>query len=130
MAAPPASAPRSWNAAQGCVLAGVAVAALAALAAAGTPLLGKRSLAPIVPNDVIRATVLSADDADLYVAWRALRRSGVNRLATDDEVRRQLFARSAGSLAAILWGIAAAGAAVAVVGGVMLVRSSPRPEGR
>lgn len=130
VAVPSAAAPRPWNAAHGCVLAGVAVAALAALAAASTPLFGGRSLTPIVPDDVIRATVIAADDADVYPAWRALCRSGVSRLATDDEVRRQLFTRSTGSLAGIFWGIAAVGAALAAVGGVMLVRSAPRLESR
>lgn len=128
-AAAPAPVARPWNAAHGCVVAGIAVAAVATLAAAGVPVFGGRSLPPVVPDAVIRDVVMSADDADVYRAWRAVRRSGVNRLATDDEMRRQFFARSSGNLSAILWGIAAAGAALATGGGVLLVRGLRSAEG-
>lgn len=122
----PAAVARRWDAARGCVLAGVAVAVLAALAAVNVRLIGGRWLPPAAPADVIRATVVGAADADVHQAWRALRRAGVSRMATDDEVRRQLVARSTGGLAAILWGVAAAGGALAAAGGIGLVRGTSR----
>jgi hypothetical protein len=130
VAEPSASAPRRWDAARGYVLAGIALATLAALAAASTPLLGGWFLAPIVPDAVIRAAINGAADADVYVAWRAVRRVGVNRAVTHDEARRILFTQLAGSLTAVFWGVAAIGAGLAAVGGVMLARNAARPESR
>lgn len=112
------------------MLAGIALAALAALAAASTPLLGDRFLAPIVPEGVIRAAIDGAPDADIYVAWRAVRRVGVHRPVTHDEARRILFTQLAGTLTTVFWGVATIGAVLAAVGGVMLARGAARPESR
>lgn len=130
-AGPSAPVVRRWDAARGCVLAGTALAVLAGLAAANTGLVGGRALPPAAPADLVRATVVSAADTDVYQAWRAVRRAGVGRLATDDEVRRQLLARSTGALSVVLWTIAAGGVVLAIGGGIGLVRGTSRqPERR
>lgn len=113
-----AASAASWTAAHGCVLGGVLVALLAVAAAAylGT------APRPLVEDAMIRAGVAAASTSDIYQAWQALARSGVSRQTMADEERIQQVARSARAVAAVLWTVAAVGAAVAIGGGVALAR--------
>ena len=108
----------SWTTAHGCLLGG-SLAALLAVAAASYLGMAPR---PPVEADMIRASVAAASTTDIYKAWQALARSGVSRPTMADEERIVQVARSARSVAGVLWTVAAIGAAVAIGGGIALSR--------
>jgi len=112
------AAAASWTVAHGCVLGGILVAVLAVAAAAYLGMAPR----PVLDDAIIRAGVAAASTSDIYKAWQALARSGVSRPTMADEERIRQVARSARSVATILWTVAAVGAAVAIGGGLALAR--------
>jgi hypothetical protein len=77
---------------------------------------------PPVEAAMIRAGVAAASTTDIYKAWQALARSGVSRPTMADEERIVQVARSARSVAGVLWTVAAIATAVAIGGGIALTR--------
>jgi DNA-directed RNA polymerase subunit RPC12/RpoP len=105
---------RQWRPAQGWLFAGVVVAVLATLAAvlvSGLP----RSRERLPDETMIRGAIESADAATVYLAWRAMRGSGIDRGVLPEESRLQQAAVAAGRIAAVCWTIAAAGGLAAVL---------------
>lgn len=121
-AAAAAPAARPWTAAHACVLGGGLTAALALAAAAYL------AAAPEPPfdEDTIRQGVAAAGDADVYRAWQALARSGVDRPSSPDEERIQKMAAAGRAVAAVLAVVAAAAASIAAGGWVALSRTRSR----
>ena len=108
----------SWTTAHGCLLGG-SLAALLAVAAASYLGMAPR---PPVEADMIRAGVAAASTTDIYKAWQALARSGVSRPTMADEERIVQVARSARSVAGVLWTAAAIATAVAIGGAIALAQ--------
>ncbi|MFM7137468.1 MAG: hypothetical protein ACKO1M_10430 [Planctomycetota bacterium] len=116
--AEPASPARRWRPAQGWLLAGTVVAALAGVAALLTPTLLGGGPPHLADEATIRAAIESVDAATIYQAWQAMRGSGVDRGTLPEELRLQQAAGAAGRIAAVLWAVAFAGAVVAAAGGL------------
>lgn len=118
-AAPAEGVPAAaWTVAHGCVLGGI----LAAVLAVGAAVYLGMAPRPVINDAMIRAGVAAASTSDIYKAWQALARSGVSRPTMADEERIQQVARSARAVATVLWMVAAAGAAVAIGGGIALAQ--------
>jgi hypothetical protein len=119
----------AWDFARGLLLAGCATALVAAVAALNVDRIGAWFFPQPPDATTIHAAVMSSSTVDIYSAWRSFAVSGVRRLATDDEVRLQQFATSAGGVAALLWGVAGIGAVVAAAGGLLLATRRGSPGG-
>jgi hypothetical protein len=123
VASPVAKPGGSWSAAHGCLLGGMLVASLA-LAAAGYLGMAPR---PVFEAAAIRADAERVPITEIHKAWQFISRTGISRPRTFEEERIDQLSRSARSVAAALWVVAAAGAAVAIGAGVALARRGGRP---
>lgn len=109
------SAP-AWNVARGLAVAGAAVAVVAALAALAIVPVGSRFFPQPAAPEVIRAAAKAAPIGEVLAAWKSMATTGVQRPPTVEEQRLQQFTATGSRIEALLWAIAAAGAALAVTG--------------
>jgi hypothetical protein len=121
-AAGPATPHRRWTIGHACLLAGAAVAAMAAVGAVCIT----APTAAAVDVAGIRQAVSKASDGEVYRVWKQLARSGVARPPLHQERRLEQIARVAGAMSRWLVGLAVIGVAVAAAGGVAIMLRSPR----
>lgn len=94
------------------------MAVLAAVAATTVSRFDGGVAARLPDETVIRAVVEAADAATMYAAWQSMSQSGVDRGAMPAELEVQRAVGSLSRIAALLWGVAAAGAVAASGGGL------------
>lgn len=121
-------AARSWRASDAWMLVGVIVAIVATVAAGFFSSADGGASQRLPDERVIRAAVESADAATLHQAWLAVKRSGVNRGAVQEEVLVKQRVESYGRLALLLWCVAAVGLLAALAGGIAHL-TRPLPAG-
>lgn len=112
-----------WSVAHAVLLAGVVVATLAG---AGSVLIQPRNETAF-NAEAIRAAIRSADDIEVYRAWKqSLSRSGVRRPPTSEEKQLQQRARFSGGIGQALRivGALAAAAAAAAAGRIFFGRTA------
>jgi hypothetical protein len=115
------SGPR-WRAAHAWLLVGGLVAAAAASAAGLVGSFDGGASVRLPDERFIRQAIEAADAATIHAAWRAIRRSSVDRGAVPVELLVQRAASSAGRIAILLWAVAALGGLAALGGAVAAMR--------
>lgn len=119
---------RVWRASDAWLFMGAVVAAVAGLFAGLLSRLDGGASQRLPDERVIRAAVESADAATLHQAWLALKRSGVNRGAVQDEMLVNQRVDSYNRLSLLLWCVAAIGVLAAGAGGIATL-AWPPPRG-
>lgn len=111
-----ASGPPRSGLGRGLLVAGSALAAVAALVAlALVPIGGLLFPQPPTPAE-IRAAVAAAPMPQIYEGWQSMARSGVGRPPSQEELRLQQFAANSVTVGRLLWGVAGIGLAMALAG--------------
>lgn len=126
-----AAAPRApvWDAGRGLLVAGGALALVAAVLAASLNRMGGFFF-PLPPGEAaIRMAVDQAPEEVVQSMWESASRGGVARPITADELRLIQFTRLADGVSKALWGVAAVGVAMAGIGAWRCLASSDRASG-
>jgi len=109
---------RAWTTADACVLAGLVIAAAAAVGAVAV----QSIRTSVIGEDMIRVAVRAGDITEIYQAWQTFARQGVERAVMPDEEQIARQARLAGAIGRMLWAVAAGGLALAAAGTVAVTR--------
>lgn len=118
---------RRWTLGHAFLLAGAAVAVMAALGAVSIT----SPTVAAVDVEGIRQAVSKASDGEVYRVWKQLARSGVARPPLLQEQRLEQMARVVGAMSRWLVGLAVIGVAVAAAGGIaIMLRSSKLGSGQ
>ena len=117
-----------WTVSHACGLAGLALAAIAGLAAIW--LRSSNGLA--FDESAIRTAIAATPIAEVHRAWPLFDRGGIARPPSPEEQKRLRMARSTAAIERTLWLAALAGVTLAVGGGLLIAaagRSRHRADG-
>lgn len=112
-----------WDTARGLTFAGLAVAVLASIGAAGVVPLAGMLVGRPPSAEQVRRSVAAAPISMVHAAATELAQSGLNRVPSPVELRLVRSTRAARGVSRALWGVAAVAALTAAAG--FMLRRSP-----